>query len=259
MKNNLRILVKYKKGDDIYWGEKKGDFVYRITGNVYGDYEICEMEGLYEELVKVPPCDPTKIVAIALNYKGVAQTSDDDYEPLIFLKGPNALVYDGDPVFCPSDKITWLEVELGLIIKKKCSNITYNEAKDYILGYTLGNDITAANIAGRDHHLARSKSMDSFCPVGPYLVEGIDPSDINLVSRINNEIIQNASTKDLVFDVYKCVSLISQLMTLYPGDLVLTGTPFGTGPGSRGLIKPGDTIEIEAVDIFKLTNKVVSI
>lgn len=255
---NNNILVKYKKDKDTYWGEKHGEYVYRINGSVYSNYTVGECDGLYNDLVKLPPCDATKIVAVALNFKGVAEVECDNYEPLIFLKGLNTLIYNDEPVYCPTDRDAWLEVELGLVIKKKCYNVKEN-IQDYILGYTLGNDITATNCFGRDHHLAISKSMDSFCPVGPYLIDGIDPFNITLVSRINGNIIQYSSIKDLIVNVYECVSYISKFMTLEPGDLILTGTPIGTGPKSRGLIKPGDTIEVEIANVLKLANPVLSL
>jgi 2-keto-4-pentenoate hydratase/2-oxohepta-3-ene-1,7-dioic acid hydratase in catechol pathway len=170
------------------------------------------------------------------------------------------VVGNGDEIRYPTGlfKEAWIEVELAFMISKRASNVPAAEAKDYILGYTIANDITATNILGRDHHLARSKSLDSFCPIGPALVTDFEPKDVALISRINGKIIQSARTNERLFDDAACVSFISRALSLEPGDLILTGTPNGTGPGSFGVVRPGDEIALEIPGIGILRNRVVA-
>jgi len=141
------------------------------------------------------------------------------------------------------------EAELGIVIKKITKNVSKQNAKDYILGYTCCNDVTARCIQKKDGQWTRAKSFDTFCPVGPVISTDIDPKNLDIELRLNGELKQKSNTKDMIFDVYEIVEFISSVMTLLPGDLILTGTPEGIGQ-----MKKGDTVEVKIREIGVLEN-----
>lgn len=207
---------------------------------------------------------PTKIVGIGLGYKKSYENSIYPSEPVIFLKGTNSIIYNGDNIIYPNNvSKVWAEGELAIIIGKDCKNIEKTEVNEYILGYTIANDITADNIYGRDHHLARSKSLDTFCPLGPQIVKDINPDNLQYKTFINSKLVQEANTKDSIYTCYEIVSMISKLMTLYKGDIIISGTHPGHSKSyighleEVGIIKPGDYIRIEFEDIGTLENDVI--
>ena len=151
------------------------------------------------------------------------------------------------------DKV-WVEVELVVIIGKKCREISSDDAHNYILGYTIGSDITAQNILKRDWHLARSKAFDNFAPVGPYLVTEINPNGLSLRNLINNKEAQKGNTKDMIYDVNKLITLISSVMTLEPWDLIFTGTP---AKARDAIVKPGDSVKHTIDDFGDLEFKII--
>ena len=173
--------------------------------------------------------------------------------PIIFLKPPTTLIGNLDKIIYPkqSKRIDY-EAELALVIKKTCRNIKPQEAKKYILGYTCLNDVTARDLQKIDGQWTRAKSFDSFCPIGPWIETDLDPSKLQIRCWLNNKLKQDSSTAQLIFPVEKLVSFISSIMTLYPGDVISTGTPSGVGP-----MQPGDRVEVEIEGIGKLTNQVV--
>jgi len=147
----------------------------------------------------------------------------------------------------------WHEVELAIVIRTQGKNIPIKEAGNYILGYTCGNDITCENILSRDWHLARSKGLDTFCPLGPFLVKNVSTDNLRLRSYINESITQESYTSDRIMNDMEIVSLISKYVTLFPGDVILTGTPAGA---TDAIISPGDTIKVEIENIGSLINYV---
>lgn len=214
------------------------------------------------------PAEPTKILALAYNYRDLfsdpaARTSareahytDPGFEPLVFLKGPNCVTHPGDPITIPSDvPEVWVEVEVTAIIGRRVRDLRdAAAARDVVFGVTIGNDVTALNVLGRDWHLARSKSLDGFCPLGPELVSGFDDSRRALSTKIAGRMTQSSSTKNRVLDTYEAVAMVSRLMTLEPGDAVLTGTPAGA---RQSLVRVGDTVELEIEGLGVLHNTIV--
>jgi 2-keto-4-pentenoate hydratase/2-oxohepta-3-ene-1,7-dioic acid hydratase in catechol pathway len=211
------------------------------------------------------PASPTKILALAYNFRDLfadpaARTSereahytDPGFEPLVFLKGPNCLSAPGDEISIPRDcNEVWVEVELTAVVGKRARNLAdAAAARDVVFGMTIGNDVTALNVLGRDWHLARSKSQDGFCPVGPEIVRGFDDRDRTLRTSINGHETQRSTTANRVLDTYESVVLASRIMTLEPGDLVLTGTPAGA---RQSLVKHGDRVELEIEGLGALSN-----
>jgi 2-keto-4-pentenoate hydratase/2-oxohepta-3-ene-1,7-dioic acid hydratase in catechol pathway len=199
---------------------------------------------------------PTKIIAIGLNYLDHAKEMKHeipDY-PLIFLKPPTTVIHNGDSIVYPSmTKELHYEGELAVIIKDKIKNITKDGAPGHIAGYTCANDITARDLQRIDGQWTRSKSFDTFCPLGPKLISKIDPLNLAISTKVNGAVKQQSNTKNMIFDVYELVSYISGIMTLFPGDVIITGTPPGVGQ-----INVGDVVEVEIEGIGILKNTVIS-
>ena len=201
------------------------------------------------------PPPPSKIVAIGKNYRehaaefGGAAPED---EPLIFLKAPSALVYGGgDIVLPPESQRVDFEGELALVVGRRIKNLPQSEWQTALAGVCCANDVTARDLQKKDKQFARSKSFDTFCPVGPAIVSGLDPSDLAIQTRVNGSVRQSARTSAMVFSPAFLVAYISRMMTLLPGDLILTGTPAGVGP-----LAPGDVVEVEIEGIGILRNAV---
>ncbi|MBP8626386.1 MAG: fumarylacetoacetate hydrolase family protein [Syntrophorhabdaceae bacterium] len=201
--------------------------------------------------------NPTKIIAIGLNYHDHAKEMNEkppDY-PLIFLKPSTSFISNGNPiVYPPQTKELHYEGELGIVIKDKVKNVAVKDANLYIAGYTCANDVTARDLQRIDGQWTRSKSFDTFCPLGPRIVSDVDPvAGLEITTRVNGNIKQHSSTKNMIFNVYKLVSFISYIMTLMPGDVIITGTPPGVGP-----LQVGDTVEVDIEGIGVLKNMVVA-
>jgi 2-keto-4-pentenoate hydratase/2-oxohepta-3-ene-1,7-dioic acid hydratase in catechol pathway len=203
------------------------------------------------------PPFPSKIVAVGKNYRehaaefGGAAPED---EPLLFLKAPSALVFDGGDIVRPkeSQRVDY-EGELALVIGWKIKSWPQDRWLDALAGVCCANDVTARDLQKKDKQYARSKSFDTFCPVGPEIVTGLDPSDLAIETRVNGEIRQSARTSAMVFSPAFLVAYVSRMMTLMPGDLILTGTPAGVGP-----LVAGDVVEVEIERIGILKNRVAS-
>jgi 2-keto-4-pentenoate hydratase/2-oxohepta-3-ene-1,7-dioic acid hydratase in catechol pathway len=188
----------------------------------------------------LPPCAPAKVIGLGHNYRSLVGPRAHYDEPIVFLKSPTSVCAHGSRVQYPAFATkVWVEVELGVVIGKRCRSVSAADAGDSILGYTIGGDITAENIHGRDWHLARSKALDGFAPVGPWLVRGVDTSCLGLQTLINGRRYQRGNTNDRILDDRAVVGLVSSLMTLEPGDLILTGTPAGA---TDAIVKPGDVV-----------------
>lgn len=199
---------------------------------------------------------PTKIVCVGLNYIEHARELKlkSPKEPVIFLKPVSSLIYNMDDiVYPPKVKRLDFEAELAVVIKDKTRNIKPGGARRHILGYTCLNDVTARDLQKKDGQWTRSKSFDTFCPVGPAIETGLDPSGIKIESYLNGILKQSSSSANLIFPVAELVAFISGVMTLFPGDIVSTGTPPGVGP-----MKPGDIIEVKIEGIGTLKNRVIA-
>jgi len=205
--------------------------------------------------VKLAEVVPSKIVAVGRNYRDHAAELGNpvpDEEPLLFLKAPSALVRDGGEIVLPpeSARIDY-EGELALVVGRKIKAWRAEDGWDAIAGVCCANDVTARDLQKKDGQWARAKSFDTFCPIGPEIVPGVDPSDLALETRVNGAVKQSSRTSQMVFSPLFLLSYISRMMTLLPGDLILTGTPAGIGPLSQG-----DVVEVEIERIGVLRNRV---
>jgi 2-keto-4-pentenoate hydratase/2-oxohepta-3-ene-1,7-dioic acid hydratase in catechol pathway len=203
-----------------------------------------------------PPCQPTKVVALGLNYADHAAEAGLPLpeQPIIFLKPPTTLIGHLEQIIYPSmSQQVDYEAELAVVIGRRAKNVPTHKARHYILGYTCGNDVTARDLQQKDGQWTRSKSFDTFCPLGPWIVTDLNPSSLAITCRVNGKVRQAGNTADMVFEVWHLVSFISRVMTLEPGDVIMTGTPAGVGP-----LSPGDVVEVEIEGIGTLKNEVVS-
>ena len=202
----------------------------------------------------VAPVQPSKIVCIGLNYHAHVQASlsaDKPPEnPLIFLKPPSAIIGPDDKIIHPpeSERVDY-EAELGVVIGRKGSHISVGTAEDYIFGFTCVNDVTARDLQKKDGQWSRAKGFDTFCPVGPWIVDELNFHDVLVEGIHNGEVKQSGRTSLMIFDIPFLISYISSVMTLNPGDLISTGTPSGIAP-----MKSGDTIEVRVEGIGALKN-----
>jgi 2-keto-4-pentenoate hydratase/2-oxohepta-3-ene-1,7-dioic acid hydratase in catechol pathway len=218
------------------------------------------------------PCQPTKIVALGLNYADHATESGLPLpeQPIIFLKPPTAVIgHLGQIIYPATSQRVDYEAELAVVIGRRAKNVPSHKTRHYILGYTCGNDVTARDLQQKDYtcgndvtardlqqkdgQWTRSKSFDTFCPLGPWIVTDLNPSKLAVICRVNGQVRQTGNTADMIFKVWDLVSFISRVMTLEPGDVIMTGTPAGVGP-----LSPGDVVEVEIKGIGTLQNEVVS-
>ncbi|HEY6932689.1 MAG TPA: fumarylacetoacetate hydrolase family protein [Marmoricola sp.] len=201
-----------------------------------------------------PVLPRSKVVGIGKNYAAHAAEMGGEVpaEPLIFLKPNTAVIGPGDPIFYPeqSNEVHY-EGELGVVISRICKDVPKERAHDVIWGYTVGNDVTARDLQRSDVQFTRAKGFDSFCPLGPWIETELDISALRVQTWLNGDLEQDGSTKDLIFDVPTLIAHVSSVMTLLPGDVILTGTPEGVGP-----MQPGDEVEVYVEGIGALTNKV---
>jgi 2-keto-4-pentenoate hydratase/2-oxohepta-3-ene-1,7-dioic acid hydratase in catechol pathway len=209
-----------------------------------------------EEAALLAPVRPSKIVCIGRNYREHAAELGHDVptEPLIFLKATSALLAPGATVRRPriSERVDY-EGELGVVIGKTCYQPAADaDIRQYILGYTCVNDVTARDLQNKDGQWSRAKGFDTFCPVGPLVTDEIDPwAGVGVVTRVNGEIKQNGNTRDFIFDLERVIRHIAQAMTLFPGDLIPSGTPSGVGP-----VVVGDVMEVTVEGVGTLKNSV---
>jgi len=208
-----------------------------------------------EDIRLLPPVAPSKIVCVGRNYREHAAELGNEMpsEPLLFLKPPSAIVGHGDSIVLPqiSERVEH-EGELAVVIGRKARRLGEDvDPLSYVLGYTCLNDVTARDLQRKDVQFTRGKSFDTFCPVGPFVVGGLDPLDLQIETRVNGEVRQKARTSALAFSVPFLLRYISNILTLEPGDLIATGTPAGVGP-----LQPGDVVEVEVEGVGTLLNNV---
>ena len=250
-------LARFLKDGLIKFGIVEGERVIEIDGSIFGNFKKTAITHKLKQVKLMAPCEPSKIIAIGLNYKAHAMEFNKPLpeEPMIFMKPPTAVIGTGEEIIYPHHMSRHLdyEGELAIVVGKKAHMITEEDAKNYILGYTCFNDVTARDLQGRDIQYIRAKGFDTFAPMGPWIETEINPLDVRIETYLNDEKKQDTSTKDMIFDVYHLLSFVSHVMTLLPGDIITTGTPSGIGK-----MKPGDRVEVRIEGVGNLINTVVS-
>ena len=238
------MIVRFKKDGIVRGG------LYNIEHGIISCGEVIPLD----DVDLLIPCQPSKIVCVGLNYAEHARELNMKMpdEPIIFLKPPTAALDPGGEIVYPlSSQQVDYEGELAVVIGKRGKNIPTDEAEGHILGYTGFNDVTARDLQKRDTQWTRAKSFDTFAPFGPWITT-IDPSRVDIQTRVNGSTVQKSNTQDLIFGVPKLIEFISGIMTLEPGDVIATGTPPGVGELHRG-----DVVEVEIEGIGILKNSVV--
>ena len=247
-------IVRFRHNKRIKWGILEKDKVIALKEAPYSKIIKSKATVTFKKIKLLTPATPSKVILVGLNYKDHAEelnmkTPD---EPIIFIKPSTSIIAHNEGIIYPEGiKRLDYEAELALVIKKKAKNISKKDAHKYILGYTCLNDVTARDIQKKDGQWTRSKSFDTFCPIGPHLETALKPSNLKIRTYLNGKIRQDSSTKNFIFGVTFLVSFISKIMTLLPGDIISTGTPKGIGS-----MKKGDTVEIEIEDIGRLKNRI---
>ena len=245
-------FARYEAHGSVSYGVLEGDTLQEITTTPFEEFKVTDHTHTLSEVKLLPPTTPTKILAVGLNYSSHFHDRPAPQEPLIFIKTLSSMIGHGDTIIRPKDVETLDEEgELVIVIKKRCRNVSKEASLNYVLGYTCGNDVSAREWQRGDGQWWRAKSSDTFSPVGPYIVDGIDPGNVMLRARVNGKEVQAESTSHLVFDIPTVISWTSRRMTLEPGDLIYTGTP-----GTPAHLNSGDTVEIDIEGVGVLSNPV---
>lgn len=248
-------IVRFKNGDDIAYGLAEADGVTLYRGSPFVAWEATETMIPWPRVQLLAPVIPSKVVCLGRNYVAHAEEQDVEVpeEPIIFLKPATSVIGPDAPIVYPSISTNVQhEAELVAVIGKVARHVKAEDASGYILGYTAGNDVTARDIQRKDPVWARGKGFDTFCPLGPAIETELDPLEkLSIECRVNGEIRQSGFTTEMIFGVAEQIEFITEVMTLLPGDVVMTGTPSGIGP-----IVPGDLVEVEVEGVGTLANPV---
>jgi 2-keto-4-pentenoate hydratase/2-oxohepta-3-ene-1,7-dioic acid hydratase in catechol pathway len=231
--------------------------LHALEGDPFGAHEIgAAIAGGLVAVRVLAPVEPSKIVAVGLNYRDHASEQGKPLpaEPLIFLKPSTAVVGPGDPIRLPpgAGRVDH-EAEMAVVIGRRATRVAAAEALDYVLGVTCANDVTAREIQRRENQYTRPKGFDTFAPLGPGVAVGLDSTDLAVEGWVNGARRQSSSTRQLIFPVAELIAFISGVMTLLPGDIISTGTPSGIGP-----LAGGDVVTIRVAGVGDLVNPVVA-
>lgn len=254
-----RVGVPKQGGDrttfEPHYALVEGDLVRLIEGDLFGDWRATDRTYPLSGVKLLPPTEPKQVFALAGNYRSHLDGEEIPPKfqiPQIFFKSIGSLVGDGEPIVIPEGTAeVHYEAELVVVIGKRARNVPEAEALDYVFGVTCGNDVSARDWQKNDVQWWRAKGSDTFGPCGPFIVSGIPYNDLQLTLRLNGEVKQQARTSEMIHNVPRIVSFISQHVTLYPGDLIFTGTP-----GETSAIHSGDVVEVELEHVGVLRNRV---
>ena len=254
-------IARYTKDGEVAFGVVEGalgeEVIARIDGHPFGTIKFTGERHPLGEVRLVAPLLPTKIIAIGRNYAAHAAEfgNEPPEEPLMFLKPSSSVIGPGEGIVYPkklSERVDF-EGELAVVIGRLCRDVPAERAIDVIFGYTCANDVTARDLQKKDGQWTRAKGFDSFCPLGPWIQTELDASDLAITTSVNGDLRQSARTSQLIHDIPKLIAHVSEVMTLIPGDVILTGTPEGVGP-----LEVGDEVSVGIEGIGTLTNRVIT-
>lgn len=252
----MRIIRYQLEGEAPRFGWVLEDRVGPIEGSPFGEFRRLEPNRGLGDVHLLAPIQPGKIICVGRNYVAHAQEHGAEVPeiPLLFLKPPSSVIGPGEAIVLPpqSQQVEH-EAELAVVIGRRGRWIPAEEALNYVLGYTIANDVTARDLQRRDGQWTRSKGFDTFCPLGPWIDTEFNPADALITCHVNDELRQMASTRDMVFDVSQLIAFASSIMTLEPGDVLLTGTPAGVSP-----IRAGDVVRVAIEGLGVLQNPVIA-
>jgi 2-keto-4-pentenoate hydratase/2-oxohepta-3-ene-1,7-dioic acid hydratase in catechol pathway len=245
---------RFRHGGEERWGIIEGDRVRALNGEPWsGGLPVGQPLPL-AEVTLLAPVRPSKVVCVGRNYLAHARELGNEVpkQPLLFLKPPSAVIGPGEAIRCPPQSTdVQHEAELGVVVGRALSRASAAEARHAVFGFTCLNDVTARDIQREEKQFTRAKGFDTFCPVGPWIDTSLDPADLGVSCRVNGVERQRGSTRDMAFDTNALLAFISNVMTLWPGDVVATGTPEGVGR-----LQPGDLVEVEISGLGVLGNPV---
>ena len=248
-------FLRFQTADgQIHIGWLKDDLIGSIEGDLFGEYRRLETSYELRSVKLLAPVVPSKIICMGRNFREHAKEQGAEVPdvPMLFMKPPSSVLPDGGMIVLPpqSHQVEH-EAELVVVIGKRGRWIPFDDVDDYIFGYTIGDDVTARDLQQRDGQWTRAKGFDTFSPIGPWIETDLDAADVLITCKVNSELRQMASTKEMVFTVHQVIAFASSVMTLEPGDLLFTGTPAGVGP-----LDLGDEIEITIEGIGTLRNTI---
>ncbi len=248
-------FIRYKYGNEQpRYGWIYQDRVGPVEGEPFGEYRRLEVDIPLADVQLLAPVVPGKIICVGRNYIEHAREHEAPVPewPMLFMKPPSSVIGPDSYIHLPpqSEQVEH-EVELVVVMGKEARWVQPEDAFKYIFGYTLGNDITARDLQRRDGQWTRAKGFDTFCPLGPWIETDLDPADVLLSCRVNGEMRQMSSTREMVFTVQQLVAFTTSIMTLNPGDIIMTGTPAGVGP-----LEEGDVVDCSGEGIGTLTNHI---
>ena len=248
-------ICRVAVGDELHYGVIEGEAVALLSSHPFGPFEPEGRVLPLADVRLVAPVLPSKVIAVGRNYADHAREMGGEVPaaPMIFLKPSTSVIGPGDPITLPwqSEQVEH-EAELAVVIGRLCRDVPEERVPEVVLGYTCANDVTARDLQRTDGQWGRAKGFDSFCPIGPWIETSVDLDDADITCLVNGDLRQSGTTGDMVRDVVELVSWISSVMTLLPGDVILTGTPAGVGP-----IVAGDTVSVSIDGIGTLTNPVI--
>ena len=249
-------LVRFRHGDRIATGaiQPGSDTIQVIAGTFFQDPLPTGDEIAIDDVMLLAPVLPSKLVCVGKNYAAHAAEFGMDVpeEPLLFLKPSTAVIGPGDAIrLLPINRRTDYEGELAVVMGRLARNVRAEDASRFILGFTCANDVTLRDLQRPDDQWTRAKGFDGSCPLGPWIETSVDPTDTIVETRLNGDVVQHASTSDMVFGVAELIEYVTTFMTMLPGDVLLTGTPEGVGR-----IQAGDTVEVEVDGVGTLRNEV---
>ena len=246
--------VRYRYQGTTSYGILEGDTVHQLDGDLFASPSRSGASTALADVELLAPVVPSKVIAVGLNYRSHIGNAEPAEYPGLFAKYPTSIVGPGADIVIPADADNvHYEGELVLVIGKTAQNVSIEEAPDYIFGVTAGNDVSERNWQRNDLQWLRAKGADTFGPIGPVVVAGLDYNDLHVETRLNGDVRQAESTADLIFSVDTIVSYVSRYFTLYAGDIIFTGTP-----GSTRAMQPGDVVEIEVQGVGILRNTVTA-
>jgi 2-keto-4-pentenoate hydratase/2-oxohepta-3-ene-1,7-dioic acid hydratase in catechol pathway len=248
-------LIRYQKHGQTSYGYLEGEAVGGLSGDIFGEFTRGERVAALPDVILLPPCQPSKIIAVADNFADRLREAGQPAPelPPVYFKAPSALVGPGEPIRLPPHaRHVEFGAELAVVIGRRARWVSPEEARRYILGYTCANNVVAVDVAEVDQAWTRAASFDTFCPLGPGVVTHLDPAEWMITGTVNGVTRQMASTRDMLFSVPQVVAFLTAAMTLLPGDVILMGSPAGAGP-----LEAGDVVEVSIEHVGSLRNPVI--
>ncbi|WP_242634633.1 fumarylacetoacetate hydrolase family protein [Bacillus timonensis] len=257
-----QTIVRYQnQNNQVYYGIVEDDEILQLSSHfddiISGKFTFDSIKVKVKDVKILEPVRPQKVINFGWTYAQHAEETGGKAnlkEPFLFLKPTSSLIPNEGEILLPPTYLTQqveMEGELALIIGKRGKNIRENEALDYVLGYTIFNDVTARDLTKKDPQFTRGKGFDTFGPLGPWIVTGVDPTNLNIVTTLNGKVVQEGNTNQMSLSIPYLISWISNVMTLEPGDVIATGSPSGSCP-----MKSGDVISVDVEHIGTLRNYV---